>query len=46
MEFGYDLMVGYDNLIMGDGTKSSGGSDGVSAEDERLKTLSEVNKVA
>lgn len=29
MEKGYDIMVGYDNLIFGKGIESSGGLDGI-----------------
>jgi hypothetical protein len=35
-------MVGYDNLIFGDGISTSGGMDGVMPGDERLKTAADT----
>jgi hypothetical protein len=36
LERGYDVMVGYDNLIFGKQVESSGGTDGILAGDKRL----------
>lgn len=36
LEKGYDIMVGYDNLVFGNGIESSGGKDGILSADSRL----------
>ena len=36
LEMGYDIMVGYDNLIFGKSIEGSGGSDGILQTDSRL----------
>lgn len=37
MTKGMNIMVGYDNLIMGDRSLISGGKDGIMPSDSRLK---------
>ncbi|KAJ4309788.1 hypothetical protein N0V94_008766 [Neodidymelliopsis sp. IMI 364377] len=41
---GYHVMFGYDNLIFGPGIPTTGGGDGVLAEDARLKTVQQETK--
>lgn len=41
MEKGYDIMVGYDNLIFGKRIESSGGMDGILRTDSALNIVRE-----
>jgi len=38
LEMGYDIMVGYDNLIFGKSIEGSGGCDGILQTDSRLNS--------